>query len=146
MPGETVSDIPVEVWLDNILESLSLPDLLNLGCTNLFFYLLPSDEPFWHRKLQQEYNFSGSDTARQTGWKFIYRRLRNPQVFVWVNGTVMLLRVADVVNETGRMHTTARGCADISSSLIAKIRATPQVSAVQTPHHSMNRQLKLGLC
>ena len=79
----TVTDLPVEVWIDNILPSLPIADLLRLGCTSRFFYLLTSDEPFWHRKLQEDFNFSGSDTARATGWKFIYKRLRNPQVYVW---------------------------------------------------------------
>ncbi|KAH8093827.1 RCC1/BLIP-II [Cristinia sonorae] len=83
MTSLTVTDIPVEVWLDNILTHLPLADLLRLGCANRFFYLLASDEPFWHRKLQQDFNFPSSDTARLTGWKFLYRRLRNPQVFVW---------------------------------------------------------------
>lgn len=83
MSNLSVCDIPVEVWLDHILTYLPLSDLLRLGCTNRFFYLLTSDEPFWHRKLQQEFNFSGSDTARATGWKFIYKRFRSPQVYVW---------------------------------------------------------------
>ncbi|KAI0792170.1 RCC1/BLIP-II [Abortiporus biennis] len=80
---KTISDIPVEVFLDNLLPYLSVPDLLRLGTTSHAFQRLTSDETFWHRKLQEDYNFSGSETARSTGWKFIYKRLANPEVYVW---------------------------------------------------------------
>lgn len=78
-----ITDIPIEVFIDVLLPLLPVSDLLRLGCTSHFFYLITSDEPFWHRKIQEDYNFPSSDTARTTGWKFIYRRLANPKVYVW---------------------------------------------------------------
>ncbi|KAK7686291.1 hypothetical protein QCA50_010515 [Cerrena zonata] len=78
-----ITDVPVEVFIDVLLPLLPVSSLLRLGCTNRFFYLLTSDEPFWHRKIQEDYNFPSSDTARTTGWKFIYKRLANPKVYVW---------------------------------------------------------------
>ncbi|KAI0923709.1 hypothetical protein AcV5_009183 [Taiwanofungus camphoratus] len=78
-----LTDLPIELFLDNILPLLSVPDLYRLSCTSRFFYQLASDDPFWHRKIQADYNFSGSETARDTGWKFLYKRLSNPKVFVW---------------------------------------------------------------
>ncbi|KAL6307246.1 RCC1/BLIP-II [Sparassis latifolia] len=78
-----VTDLPVELFLDNILPLLALSDLFRLSCTSRLFYLLASDETLWHRKLQDDFNFTGSETARNTGWKFLYKRLANPKVYVW---------------------------------------------------------------
>ncbi|TFY69106.1 hypothetical protein EVJ58_g618 [Rhodofomes roseus] len=78
-----LTDLPIELFLDNILPLLPVADLLNLGCVNGHFAQLTSDEPFWHRKLEKDFNFSGSETARKNGWKFLYHRLSNPRVFVW---------------------------------------------------------------
>ena len=83
-----LSDLPVELLLDNILPLLPVPDLLSLGCVDRHFAQLTSDETFWHRKIEEVYNFSGSETARKNGWKFLYRRFSHPRVFVW--GYVML--------------------------------------------------------
>ncbi|KAK7056409.1 hypothetical protein VNI00_002964 [Paramarasmius palmivorus] len=83
MPG--ITDLPVELHLDVLLPMLPLEDLLNLGSTNRFFATLCNDETFWKRKIQADFNFSGAGTARTAGWKFIYRRLRKPRVFVWGN-------------------------------------------------------------
>jgi SCF-associated factor 1 len=79
----SLSDIPVEVLIDNVFPFCAVPDILSLGCTNRFFALLTSDDTFWRRKLDDDFNFNGADTARTSGFKFIYRRLSNPRVFVW---------------------------------------------------------------
>jgi len=78
-----IADIPVELLIDNILPFCEVKDVFSLGCTNKFFALITTDDMFWKRKLVVDYNFTGSDTARTSGWKFIYQRLRNPRVFVW---------------------------------------------------------------
>ena len=79
----TLESIPVEVFLDNLLPLLPIVDLQHLGATNKSFYKLTSDDLFWKRKIQQDYNFPDFDTARTTGWKFMYKRLANPKVYVW---------------------------------------------------------------
>lgn len=79
----TLADVPIEVVLDHLLPTLPVSDLLNLGSTNHALYGLTSDETFWHRKLQEDFNFPESETARTTGWKFIYKRLSNPHIYVW---------------------------------------------------------------
>ncbi|EKM49963.1 uncharacterized protein PHACADRAFT_264421 [Phanerochaete carnosa HHB-10118-sp] len=79
----TITDVPLEIFLDNLFPLLPVPDLLSLEATNRFFYQLTSDETFWKRKIQKDYNFPDSDTARTTGWKFIYKRLSNPKIYVW---------------------------------------------------------------
>ncbi|RPD64104.1 RCC1/BLIP-II [Lentinus tigrinus ALCF2SS1-7] len=81
MPG--ITDLPVELFFDQILNYLPVRDILTLGCTNRFFRSVVADEIFWHRRIQEDFNFSGSDTARQTGWKTIYKRLSNSHVYVW---------------------------------------------------------------
>ncbi|KAI9060932.1 RCC1/BLIP-II [Trametes sanguinea] len=79
----SLTDLPVELFLDGIFPCLPVPDLLHLGSTNRFFNDLTNDEAYWHRRIQEDFNFSGSDTARKTGWKFLYKRLSNPHVYVW---------------------------------------------------------------
>ncbi|ESK97802.1 f-box protein [Moniliophthora roreri MCA 2997] len=83
MPG--ITDLPVELHIDNLLPILPLPDLLSLGLTNKAFATLCRDETLWKRKLQADFNFSGAGTARTSGWKFIYLRLTKPRVYVWGN-------------------------------------------------------------
>ena len=58
-------------------------DVLSLGCTNKFFVLVANDNTFWRRRAAVDYDFTGLETARTSSWKFIYRKLRNPRVFVW---------------------------------------------------------------
>lgn len=78
-----LAEIPVEVLLDNVLPLLAVPDLNNLGSTNRFFYDLCNDSTFWKRRIQEDFNFPCDDTARSSGWKFIYRGLTNPHAYVW---------------------------------------------------------------
>ncbi|KIP10060.1 hypothetical protein PHLGIDRAFT_28732 [Phlebiopsis gigantea 11061_1 CR5-6] len=78
-----LQDLPPEVFLDNLLPFLPVTDLQHLGATSKDFYKLTSDDLFWKRKIREDYNFPDSSTARNTGWKFIYKRLANPKVYVW---------------------------------------------------------------
>ncbi|KAF9218949.1 RCC1 BLIP-II [Gyrodon lividus] len=78
-----LEEIPIEVLLDNFLPLLPISDLLSLGSTNRFFATLCNDDTFWKRKLQQDFNFSDENTARTSGWKFIYRGLSHPRTYVW---------------------------------------------------------------
>lgn len=78
-----LAEIPVEVLLDNFLPLLPVPDLLKLGSTNRFFYNLCDDDTFWKRRIQDDFNFPCDDTARSSGWKFIYRGLSHPRTYVW---------------------------------------------------------------
>lgn len=96
----TIEDIPLEVFLDNLLFRLPIASLLNLSSTSKvcciiidlmccvflmfspttkFFYQLCSDETLWKGLLQSDFNFSGAGTARTSGWKFIYQRLFKPR-------------------------------------------------------------------
>ncbi|OSX65942.1 hypothetical protein POSPLADRAFT_1165938 [Postia placenta MAD-698-R-SB12] len=79
----TLADLPIELFIDHIFPILPVSDLLSLARTNHFFSQLASDEPFWHRKVQEDFNFPTSDTARNAGWKFLYRKLSIPKVLVW---------------------------------------------------------------
>ncbi|KAF5378889.1 hypothetical protein D9615_006986 [Tricholomella constricta] len=79
----SIADLPIEVLLDNVLSFMQISDILRLGSTNQFFAAVCSDDTFWRRRLQSDFNFSGAGTARTSGWKFIYRGLFNPRVYVW---------------------------------------------------------------
>lgn len=78
-----ITDVPAKLLINNVLPFCEGRDVLSLGCTNKFFALVTNDDTFWRLKLAVDYNFTGSETARASGWKFIYRRLRNPRAFVW---------------------------------------------------------------
>jgi len=43
------------------------------------FAALCEDESLWHKKLLADFNFTGAETARTSGWKFIYKGLDMPQ-------------------------------------------------------------------
>ena len=79
----SLSDLPVELVLDHLLPNLPVRDLLALGATNHQYATLCDDELLWKERCKQDFNFSSSRTARTKGWKFIYKGLRNPKVFVW---------------------------------------------------------------
>ncbi|KDQ26645.1 hypothetical protein PLEOSDRAFT_1043136 [Pleurotus ostreatus PC15] len=79
----SLTDVPVEVLIDNLLPQISLVDLLSLTCTNQFFAIVCSDETFWKRKLERDFNFSPTATARKSGFKVLYKGLRRPHLFVW---------------------------------------------------------------
>src|SRR5579872_3231092 len=78
-----IADIPVEVFVHNILPFCQVKDVFALGCTNKFFAHVTMDDTFWKERLAIDYNFTGSETARTSGWKSIYKRLRNPRLFIW---------------------------------------------------------------
>jgi SCF-associated factor 1 len=78
-----LEEIPIEVLLDNFLPLLPISDLLSLTTTNRFFATLCNDDTFWKRKIQKDFNFSDEDSARTSGWKFIYRGLVHPRTYVW---------------------------------------------------------------
>jgi len=78
-----ITDIPVKVLIDNTLPFCEVKDVLSLGRANKFFALVATNETFWRRRLEIDYNFTGLETARTSGWKFLYKGLRKPRVFVW---------------------------------------------------------------
>jgi SCF-associated factor 1 len=84
-----IADVPVEVFLDNLLPLAELRDVLSLGSTNRLFAAVCADETFWRRRCQADFNFTSRETARQSGWKNLYRGLRHPRIFVW--GSVITL-------------------------------------------------------
>ena len=78
-----LTDIPVEVFLDNLLPYAAVRDVLSLGSTNKSFAAICADETFWKRRCQEDFNFTSQETARQSGWKNLYRGLNHPKIFVW---------------------------------------------------------------
>ncbi|KAF9482577.1 RCC1/BLIP-II [Pholiota conissans] len=78
-----LATLPIEVLIDNVLPFISVPDLSRLAQCNKLFSILCADETIWRHKVLEDFNFSGQGTARTSGWKFIYRGLFKPRVFVW---------------------------------------------------------------
>ncbi|CAK5267683.1 unnamed protein product [Mycena citricolor] len=98
----TIEMLPVELLIDHLVPFFDVQSILRLACTNKFFANLCSDEVFWQRKLQEDFNFSGADTARVSGWQFIYRGLYNPKVFVWGEYTRGRLGLGDKIPKHNR--------------------------------------------
>lgn len=78
-----ITDIPVKVFVDNVLPFCEANDVLSLGCTNKLFALVATDETFWRRKLAIDHNFTGWETNKTNGWKFVYQKINKPQLFTW---------------------------------------------------------------
>ncbi|KAG1881190.1 regulator of chromosome condensation 1/beta-lactamase-inhibitor protein II [Suillus subluteus] len=95
-----LSDLPIEVLLDNLLPWLAIPDLIHLGETSHFFAQLCNDETFWKRKLEEDFNFTDERTARISGWKRLYRGLRNPKTYVWGDPSKGRLGLRKIPNST----------------------------------------------
>lgn len=78
-----LTELPVEIFTDYILPFLPVSDILRLAQTCKFFALICADDTFWKLRVKEDYNFTGAGTARTSGWKFIYRGLYHPRVYVW---------------------------------------------------------------
>lgn len=78
-----LEELPLEILFDELLPLLPLKDLLNVLSTNKFFAQVGLDDAFWHRKIQEDYNFNHTATARRHGWKFLYSRLKKSKTFIW---------------------------------------------------------------
>jgi SCF-associated factor 1 len=92
-----LADVPVEVFLHHLLPSAEVRDVLNLGSTNKFFAALTADDPFWKKRCQADFDFTSLETARQFGWKNLYRSLNHPKVFVWGFVIVLVLGTQGVM-------------------------------------------------
>ncbi|KAF8202318.1 regulator of chromosome condensation 1/beta-lactamase-inhibitor protein II [Pholiota molesta] len=95
-----LTNLPIEVLLDNVLPFVPAPDLSQLAQCNKLFSVLCADETIWKRKVLEDFNFSGQGTARTSGWKFIYKGLFKPRVFVWgekANGRLGLQHIPKAV-------------------------------------------------
>ena len=90
MPG--IVDLPEELVVDVLLPVLPNRDLASLASTSKLFARLCNDDTFWRRKCDKDFNFDGANTARKTGWKFIYKGLTKPKAYVWGYATIRLPR------------------------------------------------------
>lgn len=79
----SLADIPVEVFIDNLLPVIPLKDILSLTVTSKDYAALCSDDTFWKRRLKEDYNFSDASSARTRGYKFLYKGVHNARVYVW---------------------------------------------------------------
>jgi SCF-associated factor 1 len=102
-----LADIPIEVLLDNLLPFAQVRDVLSLGSTNKSFAALCADETFWRRRCEEDFNFTGQETARRSGWKNLYRGLNRPRIFVW-GFVINLLHGAQVVTPSLRFQRTQK--------------------------------------
>ncbi|KAI0028891.1 RCC1/BLIP-II [Vararia minispora EC-137] len=100
MPS-SLTDLPVELLLDNLLPIVPLSDLGNLAATNRTLAVVCADDTFWRRKCQIDFNFTSSETARTSGWRTLYRGLFRPRIFVWGERANGRLGVESVPSQAG---------------------------------------------
>lgn len=79
----SLSDLPPELVLDQLLPFLPARSLPTLGATSHQFNDLCNDDALWKLKCSEDFNFTGLRTARTSGWMFIYKGLSNPKVYMW---------------------------------------------------------------
>ncbi|EJU03639.1 RCC1/BLIP-II [Dacryopinax primogenitus] len=79
----SLANLPVEVLLDQLITFLPLADLAHLGATNRFFHALCNDDILWKRKLIEDFNYSKVMDARTSGYKTLYKGMKQPKVYVW---------------------------------------------------------------
>ena len=79
----SLTDLPVDVLIDNLLPTVDLGDLGSLAATSKFMAVICADDTFWKRKCLEDFNFHSGETARTSGWKLLYRGLFRPRIFVW---------------------------------------------------------------
>lgn len=89
----SLSTLPAEVILDNLLTVLPLRDLFALAATSKYFYSLCYDDIFWKRRLIQDFNYPLAINARTSGYRFLYRGMRRPKVYVWGYASAVRSRV-----------------------------------------------------
>ena len=102
----SLTDLPVEVLIDNVLPAVDLADLGSLAATNKVMAAICADDTFWKRKCLDDFNFHSGETARTSGWKVLYRGLFRPMIFVWgyvlgMNGNGILFTTIAESDVTG---------------------------------------------
>lgn len=94
--------LPIDVLL-NILPLLSVNDLISLSSTNKSFEELingKAGEFIWRDRLSLDFSYPINNTARQGGWRSIYRKVRTSSTYVCgqnANGRLGL-KVEDQIN------------------------------------------------
>ncbi|KZP01603.1 RCC1/BLIP-II protein [Calocera viscosa TUFC12733] len=83
MSTASLSSLPVEVLIDNLLDFLPLADLAHLSATNRFFHALCNDDILWKRKLIEDFNYPRVLDARTSGFKPLYKGMKQPKVYAW---------------------------------------------------------------
>ncbi|KAL0254049.1 hypothetical protein I308_101428 [Cryptococcus tetragattii IND107] len=82
----TLTDLPSEVILEQILPLLSLKDILYLSQVNHQLHTLTLDPSFWRSKTTSDFSFSPSSHPpfpSSDWWRRVYFGLLQPRAFLW---------------------------------------------------------------
>jgi SCF-associated factor 1 len=83
----SLARLPLDIYYDQLLPLLPLDSLIHLSETCKAFDQLvnrePASESLWRHRIETDLNFPADSTARTSGWKELYRRVRNPRIYVW---------------------------------------------------------------
>ncbi|KAF7726336.1 hypothetical protein EC973_008916 [Apophysomyces ossiformis] len=76
-------ELPVDIFLEDILPSLDLVSLIELSYTSRFFHRLANDEHVWKKLVMTDFNIPYDAAFRSHGWKTLYSKLNDPIVYTW---------------------------------------------------------------
>ncbi|KAJ2959173.1 hypothetical protein NQZ79_g5306 [Umbelopsis isabellina] len=91
-----LSDLPLDVLIQDLLPRLPYRALIDLSKTSKFFYRLCGDESLWKKLALRELHIPTYATFRNRGWKDIFSKLHDPLVYTWGEGTYYRLGHTDV--------------------------------------------------
>lgn len=90
-----LSDLPLDVLIQDLLPRLPYRALIDLSKTSKFFYRLCGDESLWKKLALRELHIPTYATFRNRGWKDIFSKLHDPLVYTWGEGTYYRLGHTD---------------------------------------------------
>ncbi|KAM3579561.1 hypothetical protein VKS41_008019 [Umbelopsis sp. WA50703] len=99
-----LSNLPVDVLIQDLLPRLPYKTLIELSKTSKFFYRLCGDESLWKKLALRELHIPAYATFRNRGWKDIFAKLHHPVVYTWGEGTHYRLGHAEVVQPRGNFR------------------------------------------
>lgn len=79
----SLTQLPTELLLDEILPLLSIKDVAPLFRANRLLARLGQDELFWKRRLKDDFGFTNLSLGASYGYRFLYSRMYNPEIYVW---------------------------------------------------------------
>ncbi|KAG2175848.1 hypothetical protein INT44_000326 [Umbelopsis vinacea] len=82
-----ITDLPVDLLIQDLCPRLDFHSLIALSGTCRQFQTFCNDEAIWKKLVLREFHIPVYATFRNRGWKEIYSKLHDPVVYTWGEGT-----------------------------------------------------------
>lgn len=76
-------DLPVDILVESLLPRLDISSLTRLSETCWYLNDLCNDERLWRGRVEADYPPSIRSSKDDRGYKALYRRLKDVQVYTW---------------------------------------------------------------